>query len=81
MAEFGAARWQQRKPAGHAQVDHDGGIVIEVKEQVLGAAPDILKCSPLNALQNVFWRIRAEHAGEIANVQADDLLTDDAFEK
>lgn len=64
------------QPAGHAQMDDDRGAVIEVQDEVLRPPPDALDDAVLNARQNVLDTLAAEDAGEGADTQRVNALTD-----
>jgi hypothetical protein len=80
------AKWRllvgnRAQPAGHAQVDDDGGVVIEFDNEVLGAPADIADSTSREPGEDVFDSIAGEDAGKIADMQRADALTDDLVDQ
>jgi hypothetical protein len=69
------------QPAGHTQVDHDRGAIVEIDNEVLGASSDTEYDAPFDTGENVFDAVVGKHPGEIANVQGTDALTDDLVDQ
>ena len=80
-AEWRLLMGDRAQPAGHPQVDDDGGVVVEVDNQVLGAAADTADGASLDPGQDVFDPVAAEDAGKIADPQRADALTDDLVDQ
>ncbi len=69
------------QPAGHAQVDNDGGSVIENDDEVLGAAADVLDDAARDASEYVFAAMTVKNSGEISDFERLDALPDDLVEQ
>ena len=69
------------QPAGHAQVDDDGGVIIEVDNEVLGAPADAADDASCDAGADVFDPVRGQDAGKIADTQRADALADDLVDQ
>ena len=69
------------QPASHPQVDQNGGLVVEVDNEVLGAPADTLHDAPLDSRQDVFRSIITQDAGEIAEAERVDPLPDEFIEQ
>ncbi len=65
------------QPAGHPQVDDDGGVIVEVDDEVFGAPADTAYGAARDPGENVFDSVVREDAGKIADTQGADMLTDD----
>ena len=80
------AKWRllmgdRAQPAGHPQVDDDGGVIVEVDNEVLGAPADTADGASCDPRQDVFDPVAAEDAGKIADTQRADALTDDLVDQ
>ena len=73
--------WDRAQPAGHPQVDDNGGIVVEVDDEVLGAPADTADRAPFDPGQDIFDSLIGENAGKIADAERADPLTDDLVEQ
>ena len=69
------------QPAGHPQVDDDGGVIVEVDNEVLGAPADTADDASLDSGQDVFDPVAAQDAGKIADTQRTDTLTDNLVDQ
>jgi hypothetical protein len=58
-------------------MDDDGSVIVEVDNEVLGAAADIADGSTFDPSQDIFDSLVREDAGEIADPERADSLTDD----
>ena len=80
------AKWRlvmgdRAQPAGHPQVDDDGGVIVEVDNEVLGAAADAADGASFDPREDVFDPVAGEDAGKIADTQRADALTDDLVDQ
>ena len=58
-------------------MDDDGGFIVEVDNEVLGAPSDAADDPSFDPGQDVFNSVTGEHAGKIIDPQRADPLTDD----
>ena len=80
------AKWRllmgdRAQPAGHPQVDDDGGVVVKLDNQVLGAAADTAHRASFDPRQDVFDAGTGEDTGKIGDPQRADPLTDDLVDQ
>src|SRR4051812_40743148 len=66
--------WDRAQPAGHPQVDDDGGIVVELDNQILGAATDTTHGASFDPRQDIFDAGTGQNAGIIGDPQRADPL-------
>src|SRR5215217_1918134 len=69
------------QPAGHSQVDNDGGVVIEVDNEIFGAPADTPDNTSLDPGEDVFDPVAGQDAGKIADTQRTNTLTDDLVDQ
>jgi hypothetical protein len=69
------------QPAGHPQVDDDGGLVVEVDNEVLGAPADTENGASRDSSEDVLDPVGGQDAGKIADTQRADALTDDLVDQ
>jgi len=59
-------------------MDDDGRAVIEIEDEVFGAATNRYDVVTNDPSEDIFEPIVAEHAGEICQAEGADALSDDA---
>ena len=62
-------------------MDDDGGVVVEVDNQVLGAAADSTNGASFDPGQDIFDAGTGENAGKIGDPQRADPLTDELVDQ
>ena len=80
-AKWRLLMWHRAQPAGHAQVDDDGGVIVEIENEVLGAPADTTHGASFDPSQDIFDSVIRENAGKIADPQRADPLTDDLVDQ
>jgi hypothetical protein len=80
------AKWRpvmgdRAQPAGHTQVDDDGGVVVEFDNEVLGAPAHSADGASRDSCEDVFDSVAGEDAGKIVDTQRADALTDDLVDQ
>ena len=61
--------WDRAQPAGHPQVDHDGGVVVQLDNEVFGAPVNTADSASCDPREDVFDSVVREDAGKIADTQ------------
>jgi hypothetical protein len=61
---------------GHPQVDDDGSVIVEVDNEVLGAAADTADDASSDPSKDIVDSVIREDAGEITNPKRANSLTD-----
>jgi hypothetical protein len=69
--------WDRAQAAGHAQVDDDGGVVVEVDNEVLGAPADTADSASRDPREDIFTPVGTQDTGKIADTQRLNVMTDD----
>jgi hypothetical protein len=80
------AKWRllmgdHAQSAGHPQVDDDGSVIVEVDNEVLGAAADTADDASSDPSKDIVDSVVREDAGEIANPERADPLTDNLVDQ
>jgi hypothetical protein len=80
-AKWRLLMWNRAQPAGHPQVDDDGGLVVEVDNEVLGAPADTENRASPDSSEDILDPVSGQDAGKIADTQRADALTDDLVDQ
>ena len=73
--------WDHAQPAGHPQVDDDGGVFVQIDNEVLGPPADTTDSASRDSGQHVFDPIAGQDLGKIADTQRADALTDNLVDQ
>ena len=66
---------------GHAQMDDDGGAVVQIENEVLRAAADFRHGPARDPRLEIFEPLLAQHAGKVAEANGVDLAADDLVDQ
>ena len=81
VPQFITRGWNQRELAGHAEVDHDRRVVVEIEEEVLAAAANIMETPAADAGTNGVRTFGANDARKVPDPEIDNLPADDPVEQ